>query len=82
MPGVHQYEGAALQGERLGVIKRNYPTIGREIGAATHIPFAATIGEKVGEKLQTKALRKQEIQQAQKLQEEMRRNVPIKKMLP
>ena len=82
MPGVHQYEGAALQGERLGVIKRNYPTIGRELGAATHIPFAATIGEKVGEKLQTKALRKQEIQQAQKLQEEMRRNVPIKKMLP
>jgi hypothetical protein len=82
MPGVHQYEGAALQGERLGVIKRNYPTIGLELGAATRIPFAATIGKKVGEKLLTKALRKQEIQQAQKLQEEMRRNVPINKMLP
>jgi hypothetical protein len=74
MPGVHAYEGAALQGQRVGKFAEKLPMIGRETGAFTRIPFGATIGEKIGEKAAQFTIGKSEKKQAQKLQEEMTKN--------
>jgi hypothetical protein len=74
MPGVHAYEGAALQGQRVSKFSEKLPMIGRETGAATRIPFGATIGEKIGEKGERFFKGKSEKKQAQKLQEEMKKN--------
>ncbi len=74
MPGVHAYEGAALQGQRVNKFAEKLPMIGRETGAATRIPFGATIGEKIGEKGEIFFKGKSEKKQAQKLQEEMTKN--------
>ena len=74
MPGVHSYEGAALQSQRVGKFAEKLPMIGRETGAATRIPFGATIGEKIGEKGEIFFKGRSEKKQAQKLQEEMTKN--------
>ena len=74
MPGVHSYEGAALQAQRVGKFAEKLPMIGREVGAITRVPFGATIGEKVGEKAALFTIGKSEKKQAQKLQEEMAKN--------
>lgn len=74
MPGVHAYEGAALQAQRVGKFAEKLPMIGREVGAVTRVPFGATIGEKVGEKAALFTIGKSEKKQAQKLQEEMAKN--------
>ena len=74
MPGIHAYEGAALQGQRVGKFAEKFPMFGREAGAATHIPFGATIGEKIGEKAAQFSIGKSELKQATKLQEEMMKN--------
>lgn len=74
MPGVHAYEGAALQGQRVNKFAEKFPMIGRETGAATRIPFGATIGEKIGEKAAQFTIGKSQKKQASKLQEEMTKN--------
>lgn len=74
MPGVHAYEGAALQAQRVSKFAEKLPMIGREVGAVTRVPFGATIGEKVGEKAALFTIGKSEKKQAQKLQEEMAKN--------
>jgi len=74
MPGVHAYEGAALQAQRMGMLTSKLPTIGREIGAATHIPFAATVLEKGGEKLQELSTGKSATKQAAELEKKMKQN--------
>jgi hypothetical protein len=74
MPGVHAYEGAALQGQRVGKFAEKLPMVGREAGAFTRIPFGATIGEKIGEKAAQFTIGKSERKQASKLQEEMMKN--------
>jgi hypothetical protein len=74
MPGVHAYEGAALQGQRVNKFAEKFPMIGRETGAATRIPFGATIGEKIGEKAAQFTIGKSQKKQAIKLQEEMTKN--------
>jgi hypothetical protein len=74
MPGVHAYEGAALQGQRVGKFAEKLPMVGREAGAATRLPFGATIGEKIGEKAAQFTIGKSEKKQASKLQEEMMKN--------
>jgi hypothetical protein len=74
MPGVHAYEGAALQGQRVNKFAEKLPMIGRETGAATRIPFGATIGEKIGEKAALFTIGKSQKKQASKLQEEMTKN--------
>jgi hypothetical protein len=71
MPGEHRYEGGALQAERLGPIVSRLPTIGREVGALTHIPFAATVLEKGGEKLQSRSIASKEAKKAQELSKQM-----------
>jgi len=74
MPGIHAYEGAALQAQRVSKFAEKLPMIGREVGAVTRVPFGATIGEKVGEKAALFTIGKSEKKQAQKLQEEMAKN--------
>jgi hypothetical protein len=74
MPGVHAYEGAALQGQRVGKFAEKFPMIGRETGAATRIPFGATIGEKIGEKAAQFTIGKSQKKQASELQKEMTKN--------
>jgi hypothetical protein len=74
MPGVHSYEGAALQAQRVGKFAEKLPMIGREAGAATRLPFGATIGEKIGEKAALFTIGKSEKKQATKLQEQMMKN--------
>jgi D-alanyl-D-alanine carboxypeptidase len=74
MPGVHAYEGAALQGQRVSKFAEKLPMVGREAGAFTRIPFGATIGEKIGEKAAQFTIGKSEQKQASKLQKEMMKN--------
>ena len=74
MPGVHAYEGAALQAQRVSKFAEKLPMIGREAGAFTGVPLGATIGEKVGEKAALFTIGKSEKKQAQKLQQEMAKN--------
>ena len=74
MPGVHAYEGAALQGQRVNKFAEKLPMLGREAGAFTHIPFGATIGEKIGEKAAQITVGKSQAKQATELQKEMKKN--------
>ena len=74
MPGVHAYEGAALQAQRVSKFAEKLPMLGREAGAFTGVPLGATIGEKVGEKAALFTIGKSEKKQAQKLQQEMAKN--------
>jgi hypothetical protein len=74
MPGVHAYEGAALQTQRVNKFAEKFPMIGRETGAFTRVPFGATIGEKIGEKAAQFTIGKSQKKQAAKLQEEMTKN--------
>jgi len=73
MPGVHAYEGAALQGQRVGKFAEKLPMIGREAGAFAG-PFGATIGQKIGEKGEVFFKGKSEKKQASELQKEMTKN--------
>jgi hypothetical protein len=74
MPGVHAYEGAALQGQRVGKFAEKLPTVGRIAGAMTGTPFAESAGAYVGEKAAQFSIRKSQRKQATKLQEEMMKN--------
>ena len=73
MPGVHSYEGAALQGQRVNKFAEKFPMIGRESGAFAG-PFGATIGEKIGEKAAQFTIGKSQKKEASKLQKEMLEN--------
>jgi hypothetical protein len=73
MPGVHAYEGAALQGQRVGKFSEKLPMIGREAGSFAG-PGGATIGEKIGEKGEMFFKGRSDKKQAKKLQEEMTKN--------
>jgi hypothetical protein len=74
MPGVHAYEGAALQGQRVGKFAEKLPTVGRIAGAMTRMPFAESAGAYVGEKAAQFSIGKSQRKQATKLQEEMMKN--------
>ena len=77
MPGVHSYEGAALQAERLGPIMNRLPTLGRELGAATGVPFAASAGEKIGETVQKATTERKQIKKAEELTKKMKENAKL-----
>jgi hypothetical protein len=74
MPGVHAYEGAALQGQRVNKFAEKLPAAGRVAGAMTRIPFAESAGAYLGEKAAKFTIGKSEQKQASKLQEEMMKN--------
>jgi len=74
MPGVHAYEGAALQAQRVNRFSEKLPMLGREAGAMTHILGLSTLGEKAGEKGASFLINRSERKRATKLQEEMMKN--------
>lgn len=74
MPGVHAYEGGALQAQRVNKFAEKLPMLGREAGALTGIPLASTFGENVGEKGVGFFKGRTEKKQAQQLQQEMAKN--------
>jgi hypothetical protein len=77
MPGVHAYEGAGLQAERVGKLANRLPGIGREIGAFTGVPFAATLGEKLGEKGKVALVNRKLAKQATTLEKKMKENAKL-----
>jgi hypothetical protein len=77
MPGVHAYEGAGLQAERVGKLASRLPGIGREIGAFTGVPFAATLGEKLGEKGKVALVNRKLAKQATTLEKKMKENAKL-----
>ena len=70
MPGIHSYEGAALQGRRVNIIERNLPAIGAAAGGAIGTFVAegpgGLAGGFVGRELGIKQQAKQEIKAAEK----------------
>jgi hypothetical protein len=79
MPGVHGYEGAALQGRRVGMIESNLPKIGAGAGAAIggfvgEVPGAAAgtyLGQQAGAKYAAKMEQQALEKAAKKAQKEM-----------
>lgn len=70
MPGIHSYEGAALQGRRVGIIERNLPGLGAAAGGAVggflgEVPGAA-VGTFLGREAGVRRQAKQEAKAAQK----------------
>lgn len=84
MPGLHAYEGAALQSERLGnIVSNNLPATGAALtGAAVTAmgvpPVIGSLmtlgGEKLGEKAQSSMTTKQLEKQAEALRKQMKEN--------
>lgn len=84
MPGLHAYEGAALQSERLGnIVSNNLPATGAAItgAAATAMGVPPVIGslmtlggEKLGEKAQSSMTIKQLEKQAEAFRKQMKEN--------
>ena len=79
MPGIHGYEGAALQGRRVGIIERNLPGIGATVGGAVggffgEVPGAAAgtfLGREAGARRQAKQEAKAAEKAAQQAEKEM-----------
>jgi len=79
MPGVHGYEGAALQARRVGIIERSLPGIGAAAGGAVggffgEVPGAAVgtfLGREAGAKRQAKQEAKAAEKAAQQAEKEM-----------
>jgi hypothetical protein len=81
MPGIHQYEGAALQARRVGMIEKNLGKMGMGAGAAIGGYIAETPGAAVGayvlgeagvkasEKMAQKALTKEATKAQKEMQE-------------
>jgi hypothetical protein len=79
MPGVHAYEGAALQTQRVNKFAEKLPMIGRTAGAMTRVPFAESAGAWAGEKAAKFTIGKSEKKRATKLQEEMMKSSEVGK---
>lgn len=79
MPGIHSYEGAALQGRRVGIIERNLPGLGAAAGGAVggflgEVPGAAVgtfLGREAGARRQAKQEAKAAEKAAQQAEKEM-----------
>ena len=91
MPGVHSYEGAALQERRLGLIEKNLPRIGMAVGGTVGTAISgpgagsaigAYIGEQIGTRKQTKKAIKAEQKRAQQLESEMKKSGAKAKTIP
>jgi len=82
MPGIHGYEGAGQQVQRLGIIASNAPkigaTTGASIGGAFAGPYGAAVGGYVGQRVGTayeqSSLEKALNKAATETQKEMKKN--------
>ena len=87
VPGIHAYEGAALQARRVGVIEGNLPKIGAGAGAALggfvgEAPGAAVgtyLGQQAGAKYKAKIEEKALTKEAKKSQKEMEKATALGK---
>jgi hypothetical protein len=79
VPGIHSYEGAALQARRVGLIEGNLPKIGAGAGAAVggfvgNVPGAAIgtyVGQQAGAKYASKLEQRALEKAAKKAKQEM-----------
>jgi len=77
MPGVHSYEGAGLQGERVGLISSRLPAVAEATGAFIGGAPGAFVGRKAGEfgqKLTTKSAAEK---RARNLEKSMKENAKL-----
>lgn len=82
MPGVHSYEGSGLQMKRMadaGLFERHAPAIGATIGELTHIPGAAWVGDKIGQKASATAQMKRMFKEAKETDARMEANSKLGK---
>jgi hypothetical protein len=87
VPGIHSYEGAALQARRVGIIEGNLPKIGAGAGAAIggfvgEVPGAAVgtfLGQQAGAKYASRMEQKALEKAAKKSQQEMKKAAEIGK---
>jgi len=87
MPGVHGYEGAALQARRVGMIEGNLPKIGAGAGAAIggfvgEVPGAAAgtyLGQQAGAKYAARMEQQALTKAAKKAQKEMEKATALGK---
>jgi hypothetical protein len=87
VPGIHAYEGAALQARRVGVIEGNLPKIGAGAGAVLggfvgEAPGAAVgtyLGQQAGAKYKAKIEEKALTKEAKKSQKEMEKATALGK---
>ena len=87
MPGVHGYEGAALQARRVGMIEGNLPKIGAGAGAAVggfvgDVPGAAAgtyLGQQAGAKYAARMEQQALTKAAKKAQKEMEKATALGK---
>jgi len=87
VPGIHAYEGAALQARRVGMIEGNLPKIGAGAGAALggfvgEAPGAAVgtyLGQQAGAKYKAKIEEKALTKEAKKSQKEMEKATALGK---
>jgi len=85
MPGIHGYEGAALQARRVGIIERNLPGLGAAAGGAIgtvigEAPGAAA-GAFVGRELGMRRQAKQEVKAAEKATQQAQKEMEKAKAL-
>lgn len=89
MPGIHQYEGAGLQGRRVGLIESNLPkagmaagaTVGGFVAGASGATAGGYLGGKAGEKAQQAIAANLETKQAKKAQELLKKSADKKSKL-
>ena len=82
MPGIHGYEGAGQQVQRLGIIASNAPKIGAATGASIGGAFAGPkgaavggyVGQRVGTAYEQSSLEKALNKAAIETQKEMKKN--------
>ena len=90
MPGVHPYEGAAMQKRRLGFIEGHLEktgaaaggTAGGAVGGPVGAAFGAYLGGKGGAKAAEKLAVRRAAKEAVKIEEQMKKTSQLSEMLP
>ena len=77
MPGVHAYEGAGLQNERVGLISSRLPAAGEVTGAFIGGAPGAFVGRKVGEFGQKFTTKSAAEKRAKNLEKSMKENAKL-----
>ena len=73
----HEYEGAGLQGRRVGAIASRLPASLEALGAMTGNPLVSMGGRKAGEYGERKLTTRAEEKEAAQLQEQLKKNIKL-----
>lgn len=79
MPGVHHYEGGALQAERLSTLEKRAGLLAKGAGILTGSPYVTIGAEKAAEFGKSKLAARRQIKEAKILKEEMQKNSQLGK---